>query len=163
MPRSRKWPCTVRCSDLAPGIQGRKRKLQMFLLHRGITQFITGSATVCSCVQAATFFPLICHLFVSNLHIFFKTTVFFLLVVLCFASVIRCIVDEVPVTAGCLPASLLQILETLAEVPWSRFENLQMEPAVSNRHADLWSPNTDPLCCSDLFITSPTKPAVPLP
>lgn len=71
---------------------------------------------------------------------------------------------EVPLTAPFLPASVPQILETLEEVPWSRFENLKMEPAVVSGYTDLPSPpNSDPLCCSDLFITSPTNPAVPLP
>lgn len=33
---SHKRLCTVRCLDFAPEIQGRKRKLQMFLLQRGL-------------------------------------------------------------------------------------------------------------------------------
>lgn len=51
-----------------------------------------------------------------------------------FTSVLRCVVDEVPLTADCLPASVPQILETLEEVPWSRFENLQTEPAFVRTH-----------------------------
>lgn len=49
------------------------------------------------------------------------------------ASVMRCIVHKVPLTSESLTGSLLQILETLEEVPWSRFENLQMQPAVSKK------------------------------
>lgn len=120
MPRSRTWPCTVRCSDLPPGIRGRKHKLQMFPLHRGLQRLSAG----CRHWQVAIFFPLIGHWSeVCFSHLFFL-----------FASVLRCVVDEVPLTADCLPASVPQILETLEEVPWIRFENLQTEPAFVRTH-----------------------------
>lgn len=148
VPRSRTWPCTVRCSDLAPGIRGRKHKLQMFPLHRGLQRLSAG----CRHWQVATFFPLIGHwseVCFSHLFFFFNLS--------SGVSFMKYLWQDT--------VCLLQCCRFWKR--WRKYPGVDLKTYKRSQHS--WGhtnlssfPNTDPLCSSDLFITSPTNPAVPL-